>query len=109
MVGVATHTTEHDEFAPRRVMLRRWFFSLRPPLPVFAIDFLDRHSEKLRKGSPNFSQTCTGDSNMEGSLFVCVPLCTLRQGFRNLHEVVHTFDEVLWKAVGIFRNVDEVV
>lgn len=46
---------------------------------------------------------------MEGSSFVCVPLCTLRQGFGNLHEVVHTFDEVLWKAVGIFRNVDEIV
>ena len=84
---------------PRRVMLRRWFFSLRLPLPVLAIDFLDRHSEKFRKrshkGLPNISQTYTGDSNMEGSSFVCVPLCIFRQGFASLHETVHMFDEVL--------------
>ena len=36
---------------PKRVMLRRWFFSL----PVLAINFLDRHLEKLHKGSSNFS------------------------------------------------------
>lgn len=40
---------------PKRVMLRRWFLSLRLPLPVLVIDFLDRHSKKLRKGSSNFS------------------------------------------------------
>lgn len=40
---------------PKRVMLRRWFLSLRLPLPVLVIDFLDRHLKKLRKGSSNFS------------------------------------------------------
>lgn len=68
---------------PKRVMLRRWFLSLRLPLPVLVIDFLDRHLKKFRKGSSNFSHTCTGDSNMEGSSFVCVLLRAFRQGFKN--------------------------
>ena len=94
---------------PKRVMLRRWFLSLRLPLPVLAIDFWTAIRKSFAKVRPIFLKRAQGDSNMEGSSFVCVSLCTLRQGFGNLHEVVHTFDEVLWKVVGIFRNVDEVV
>ena len=69
---------------PKRVMLRRWFLSLRLPLPVLVIDFFWTAIQKsFAKVRPIFLKRAQGDSNMEGGSFVYVPLQTFRQGFKN--------------------------
>lgn len=95
---------------PRRVMLRRWFFSLRLPFPVLAIDFLDRHSEKLRKRSQRFAQFF---SNVHRGTVIWraahsyMSLCKHFVKVSKMHEIVHMVDEILWKLVDNFCKIDE--
>ena len=88
---------------PKRVMLRRWFFSL----PVLAINFLDRHSEKLHKGSSNFFLKRAQGTAIWRAAHSYMSLCKHFVKVSKMHEVVHMVDEVLWKPVDNFCKIDE--
>lgn len=92
---------------PRRVMLRRWFFSLRLPSPVLVIDFLDRHSEKLHKGSSNFFLNVHRGQQYGGQLIRICPFANISSRFQKCMKLSTWLMKSCEIFMDSFRKIDE--
>lgn len=92
---------------PKRVMLRRWFLSLRLPLPVLVIDFFGPPFEKASQRFVQFFLNVHRGTVIWRAAHSYMFLCKHFVKVSKMHEVVHMVDEVLWKPVDNFCKIDE--